>query len=155
MLFRSYENLSEKDMKNIIISINEGIKNDNVISNKDTINILESFYKDIMKIMFPDIIEIKNIHKEEVKKYIGYIGTIINNINNYKTNLDYKLLSIKHSTRYNNLLTSLDLEQIENSICLIKKFIKFLFENKLINMDDDINNNVLNTILYKIYFKLN
>ena len=31
----------------------------------------------------------------------------------------------------------------------------FRSENKLINMDDDINNNVLNTILYKIYFKLN
>jgi hypothetical protein len=152
---KEYENLSDKDMKNIIISINEGIKNDNINNNKDTEQILENFYIDITKIIFPNLKDIKTTNKEEIKKYVGYIGTIINNIDNYKSNSDYKLLSIKHSTRYNNLLGTLDFEQIEKSINLIKNYIKFLFENKLINIDDDINNNVLNTILYKIYHKFN
>lgn len=154
---KEYENLSDKDMKNIIISINEGIKNDNVYNNNDTKNILDSFYIEISKLIFPNItyIDLKNIEKEEIKKYIGYIGTIINNIDNYKSNQEYKLLSIKHSTRYNNLLMSLEYVDIEKSTTLIKKYIKFLFENKLINIDDDLNNNILNTILYKIYYKIN
>lgn len=153
---KEYENLSDKDMKNIIISINEGIKNDNVYNNNDTKYILDSFYIEISKIIYPNItyIDLKNIEKEEIKKYIGYIGTIINNIDNYKSNQEYKLLSIKHSTRYNNLLMSLDYDELEKSTSLIKKYIKFLFENKLINIDDDLNNNILNTILYKIYYKI-
>lgn len=153
---KEYENLSDKDMKNIIISINEGIKNDNVYNNNDTKYILDSFYIEISKIIYPNItyIDLKNIEKEEIKKYIGYIGTIINNIDNYKSNQEYKLLSIKHSTRYNNLLMSLDYDELEKSTSLIKKYIKFLFENKLIKIDDDLNNNILNTILYKIYYKI-
>lgn len=154
---KEYENLSDKDMKNIIISINEGIKNDNVYNNNDTKYILDSFYIEISKIIYPNItyIDLKNIEKEEIKKYIGYIGTIINNIDNYKSNQEYKLLSIKHSTRYNNLLMSLEYVDIEKLTSLIKKYIKFLFENKLIKIDDDLNNNILNTILYKIYYKIN
>lgn len=153
---KEYENLSDKDMKNIIISINEGIKNDNIINNKDTEEILSKFYKDISIIIYnKSYIDLKNIEKEEIKKYIGYIGTIINNIDNYKSNQEYKLLSIKHSTRYNNLLMSLEYDELEKSISLIKKYIKFLFENKLMNIDDDLNNNILNTILYKIYYKIN
>jgi len=153
---KEYENLSEKDMKNIIISINEGIKNDNIINNKDTEENLNKFYKDISIIIYnKSYNDLKNIEKEEIKRYIGYIGTIINNIDNYKLNQDYKLLSIKHSTRYNNLLGSLEYNELENLTNLIKKYIKFLFENKLINIDEDINNNVLNTILYKIYYKIN
>ena len=153
---KEYENLSDKDMKNIIISINEGIKNDNIINNKDTEEILSKFYKDISIIIYnKTYIDLKNIEKEEIKKYIGYIGTIINNIDNYKSNQEYKLLSIKHSTRYNNLLMSLEYDELEKSISLIKKYIKFLFENKLMNIDDDLNNNILNTILYKIYYKIN
>ena len=153
---KEYENLSDKDMKNIIISINEGIKNDNIINNKDTEEILSKFYKDISIIIYnKTYIDLKNIEKEEIKKYIGYIGTIINNIDNYKSNQEYKLLSIKHSSRYNNLLGTLEYVDIEKSTSLIKKYIKFLFENKLINIDDDLNNNILNTILYKIYYKIN
>ena len=153
---KEYENLSEKDMKNIIISINEGIKNDNIINNKDTEENLSKFYKDISIIIYnKSYNDLKNIEKEEIKRYIGYIGTIINNIDNYKSNQDYKLLSIKHSTRYNNLLGTLEYNELEKITNLIKKYIKFLFENKLINIDEDINNNVLNTILYKIYYKIN
>lgn len=153
---KEYENLSEKDMKNIIISINEGIKNDNIINNKDTEENLNKFYKDISIIIYnKSYNDLKNIEKEEIKRYIGYIGTIINNIDNYKLNQDYKLLSIKHSTRYNNLLGTLEYNELENLTNLINKYIKFLFENKLININEDINNNVLNTILYKIYYKIN
>ena len=153
---KEYENLSEKDMKNIIISINEGIKNDNIINNKDTEENLSKFYKDISIIIYNKSYDnLKNIEKEEIKRYIGYIGTIINNIDNYKLNQDYKLLSIKHSTRYNNLLGTLEYNELENLTNLIKKYIKFLFENKLIDINEDINNNVLNTILYKIYYKIN
>lgn len=153
---KEYENLSEKDMKNIIISINEGIKNDNIINNKDTEENLSKFYKDISIIIYNKSYDnLKNIEKEEIKRYIGYIGTIINNIDNYKLNQDYKLLSIKHSTRYNNLLGTLEYNELEKITNFIKKYIKFLFENKLIDINEDINNNVLNTILYKIYYKIN
>jgi len=153
---KEYENLPEKDMKNIIISINEGIKNDNIINNKDTEENLNKFYKDISIIIYnKSYNDLKNIEKEEIKRYIGYIGTIINNIDNYKLNQDYKLLSIKHSTRYNNLLGTLEYNELEKITNLIKKYIKFLFENKLIDINEDINNNVLNTILYKIYYKIN
>ena len=63
-------------------------------------------------------------------------------------------MSIKHSIRYNNLLGTLEYVELEKALSLIKKYITFIFENRLINIDEDINNNVFNTILYKIYHKI-
>ena len=143
-------------MKNIIISINEGIKNDNIIKNDETINIIQKFYNDVSIIIYNKTYqELKTIEKDNIKKYIGYIGTIINNIDNYKSNSDYKLLSIKHSVRHQNYMNILENNDLEIHINNIIEYIKYIFVNKLINIDDDINNNIINTILYKCYIKIN
>lgn len=153
---KEYIDLSDKDMKNIIISINEGIKNDNIIKNDETINIIQKFYNDVSIIIYNKTYqELKTVGKDNIKKYIGYIGTIINNIDNYKSNSDYKLLSIKHSVRHQNYMNILENNDLEIHINNIIEYIKYIFINKLINIDDDINNNIINTILYKCYIKIN
>jgi hypothetical protein len=153
---KEYYNLSDKDMKNIIHSINEGIKNDNIIKNDDTINIIQNFYHDVSIIIYNKCYkDLKSTEKDNIKKYIGYIGTIINNINNYKSNSDYKLLSIKHSVRHQNYMNMLELHNLEIHIKNLTKFIKFIFENKIINIEDDINNNIINMILYKCFPLIN
>jgi len=159
-----YQNLSDNEMADIIESVNEGVKNDceftkfdHNIENEIKINIL---CNTISKIIYnSDSDKLKYTEKEEIKKYIGYIGTIIDNFDNYEKNEDYKQLNIKQTSRY---MIKLKREQnFENLSKNIIDFIKILFNQELMKHKDviqlidkyEINNYQINAILYKIYEK--
>jgi hypothetical protein len=149
MLIIEYNDLTDNEMKDIIESINEGIKNDCVFKKNNTFQIIIDKYNNLISdILFTkNYNELKPIQKDEQKKIIGMIGTIIDNFDNYKTNLEYRQLNSKHIDRYINKLTEQDEQKLEN----IYNFIKLIFDDIIIQDITEINNYILNCILYKLY----
>lgn len=149
---KEYENLNENEMIDIIDSINEGVKNDNVNKKNNVFN-LDNFYNICSDIIFKiKYVDLKSQQKELLKKYIGYIGTIIDNFDTYIDN-DYKQLNIKHVIRYHN---NIHIKQNHNDMI---NFIKNIFDENLLNHKDivelffenDCNNIYINMSFYKIY----
>jgi hypothetical protein len=155
-----YSNLSDNEMTDIIEAVNEGIKNDcDFIRDKTNDNEirLNIIFNQISNIIFNyNFDKLKHNDREEIKKYIGYIGNIIDNFDNYHNNNDFKQLNIKHVSRYLIYLKHNDISY-ENII----NFIKILFSTELMKHKDiiylidkyEINNYQLNVILYKTYEK--
>ena len=165
IFIREYNNLSDDEMADIIDSINEGIKNDNVNIKKD-INrdeLIQNLINDSSEIIFnKDYNKIKENDKTELKKYIGYIGTIIKNFDSYDNPSKYTQLNSHHVKHfYNNLKKETD--NIEDFIKDIKNFINVLYSDNLLNHKDiikttdryELNNYYLNCIYYKVYEKYN
>jgi hypothetical protein len=161
IFIREYKNLSDEEMADIIDSINEGIKNDNVNVNKNNNNNdnkISNLINDISQIIFnKNSNDIKDIQLDEVKKYIAYVGTIIVDYENYESSSDYKQLNRHHVKRFfNNLLKDQNIDQLIKDIL---KFIKVLFSNNLLKHDDiisltdkyEINNYYTNCLCYKVY----
>lgn len=162
IFIREYNNLNDDDMANIIDSINEGIKNDNVnikkdINNSDKINDLlnktsEYIYnKEYNKL---------NLHiKDDIKKYIAYIGTIIENFDDCENDQGYTQLNSHHIKRFFNKI--LNNEEIDDILINIFNFIKILFSDDLLKNEDiikitdkyELNNYYVNCLCYKIYEK--
>jgi len=159
MLIIEYNNLSDQEMKDIIESINEGIKNDCVFNKNNTFQtILDNYNNLITNIIYKkNYNQIKQIQKDEQRKIIGMIGTIIDNFSDYKSNSDYRQLNSKHVDRYINKLND------ENKIKNIYEFIQKIYDDELLNHNDIIiileiyeyNNYILNCILYKLYEYIN
>ncbi len=149
---KEYQNLTENEMSDIINSINEGVKNDNVKNINNNIFDKEKFYDQCSDIIFnKKYIELEISKKEILKKYIGYIGTIIDNFDTFVDNNDYKLLNIKHVIRYHNNITN---KNNHNLIIEFFKFISDIFNNeelKSIYIDNEPNNLYINITFYKIY----
>jgi hypothetical protein len=147
MLIIEYNDLTEIEMKDIIESVNEGIKNDCVFRKDNNFKIFIDRYNNLISnILFTkNYNELKHTQKDEQKKLIGMIGTIIDNYDNFASNLDYRQLNSKHVDRYINKLTEHDEQKLEN----IYNFIKIIFDG--IITQDEINNYILNCILYKLY----
>ena len=148
---KEYYNLLENQMTDIIDSINEGVKNDN-INKKNNMCDVDRFYDECSDIMFnKKLNELRTSKKELLKKYIGYIGTIIDNFDNYVDDNDYKLLNIKHAIRYNNNIVN------KNNNTIVIEFVKLLsellnnIELKTIFIDNEPNNIFINVTFYKIY----
>ncbi len=160
IFIREYKNLTDEEMADIIDSINEGIKNDNVNINKNNNNDnkISNLINDISQIIFnKNSNDIKDIQLDEVKKYIAYVGTIIVDYENYESSSDYKQLNRHHIKRFfNNLLKDQNIDQLIKDIL---KFIKVLFSNNLLKHDDiisltdkyEINNYYANCLCYKVY----
>jgi len=157
IFIREYNDLTDNEMADIIDSINEGIKNDNINADNTNINIVNTFINEISiliyNINYNDLTENK---KNYIIKCIGYIGTIIDNIETYDTDNDYIQLNSHHVKRYiNNLKKNPDINKIDN----IKIFLRILYSqslmnnNKIIEMIDEngLNNYSFNCICYKIY----
>ena len=165
IFIREYKNLSDDEMADIIDSINEGIKNDNInkkndINNEDLINNLINDCSDI--VFNKEYKKIKENEKIELKKYIGYVGTIINNFESYDSPANYTQLNSHHVKHfYNNLKKETD--NIDELIKNIKNFMNVLYSENLLNHKDsikvidkyDLNNYYLNCIYYKVYEKYN
>jgi len=148
---KEYQNLTENEMSDIIDSINEGVKNDNINNKNNNIFDKESFYDQCGEIIFKNKFFENTPKKELLKKYIGYIGTIIDNYDNFIDNNDYKLLNIKHVIRYHNNIAN---KTNQNLIIDFLKILSDIFNNeelKPIFIDNEPNNIYINTILYKIY----
>jgi hypothetical protein len=149
---KEYINLDDNDMTDIIDSINEGVKNDNVHKKHSQLN--NNFYDITSQIIFnKNYNNLKSQEKELLKKYIGYIGTIIDNFDTYVDNNDYKQLNIKHVIRYhNNIMNKTNLDEIIT-------FIKIIFDKNMLNHNDlyaiffenDNSNIFINMTFYKIY----
>ncbi len=161
IFIREYKNLTDEEMADIIDSINEGIKNDNVNINKNNDNNsdkIDNLINDISHILFnKNSKDIKDIQLEEVKKYIAYVGTIIIDYDNYESSSDYKQLNRHHIKRFfNHILKEQDIDQIIKNI---HKFIKVLFSESLLKHEDiitltdkyELNNYYTNCICYKVY----
>jgi hypothetical protein len=148
---KEYQNLTENEMSDIIDSINEGVKNDNINNKNNNIFNKESFYDQCGEIIFKKKFFENTPKKELLKKYIGYIGTIIDNYDNFVDNNDYKLLNIKHVIRYHNNIAN---KTNHNLIIDFLKILSDIFNNeelKSIFIDNEPNNIYINTTLYKIY----
>jgi len=149
---KEYQNLTEEEMADIIDSINEGVKNDNVNLNKNNIFDKKKFYNECSEILFKKTYDIISISKKDLlKKYIGYTGTIIDNFENFVDINDYKLLNIKHIIRYYNNIAN---KNNHNSLIEFLKVVSDIFNNdelKLVFIDSEPNNIYINCALYKIY----
>jgi hypothetical protein len=167
IFIREYNNLTDDDMANIIDSINEGIKNDNINIKKDINNtekIDDLLNKTSEYIYNKEYIKLKDHLKCDVKKYVAYIGTIIENFDDYENDLEYTQLNLHHVKRFfNKLLINNDIDNIDDVIINILNFIKILFSDELLKDDDiskvidkyELNNYYINCICYKIYEKHN
>ncbi len=165
IFIREYKDLSDDEMADIIDSINEGIKNDNVNIKKDINNddLINNLINDCSEVIFnKEYNKIKENDKIELKKYIGYIGTIIKNFDSYDSSAKYTQLNAHHVKHfYNNLKKETD--NIEDLITDIKNFINLLYSENILNHKDiikvtdkyDLNNYYLNCIYYKLYEKYN
>lgn len=174
IFIREYNNLSDQEMADIIDSINEGIKNDNVvILNQDNANkinnFLDNFLDKISIIIYDDKYNnLKENKQNYIDKIIGYVGTIINNYDSFKSDKDYIQLNSHHVKRFFNMLkkkfeqnSSDFIESIDSidSINSIEKFIKTIYSDNLLNNNQikeyidkyDINNFGLNCLCYKLY----
>jgi hypothetical protein len=161
IFIREYHNLSDEDMADIIDSINEGIKNDNINTNTNSnnTNIIENLLNDISLIIYDKkYLELKEDIKNNTTKIIGYIGTIINNFDSYESDNEYIQLNSHHVKRFfNNLKKNPEKSKIDDII----KFLKVIYSKLLLNHDCilntidkyDLNNFSLNCILYKVYYK--
>lgn len=159
-----YNNLTDNEMADIIESVNEGIKNDCEFSklekNIDNESKINTLYNNISRIIYNmDYDKIRYTEREEVKKHIGYIGTIIDNFEHYESNTDYKQLNAKQTSRF---LIKLKREQnFENLVKNVIDFIKILYQAELMKHKDitylvdkyEINNYQFNVLLYKTYEK--
>ena len=152
MIIIEYDNLSDKEMKEIIESINEGIKNDCVDNTIDINQIINKYNELISNTVFnKNYNKLKLSQRDIIKKIIGMIGTIIDNFDSYDSNDDYKQLSCKHVEQKQ--------DNIDNILNNIYEFIRIIYSDKLLNNDkilelteeSDFNNYFLNTILYKLY----
>jgi len=164
IFIREYNNLSDDEMGDIIDSINEGIKNDNVNVKKDINNLdkIEILLNDCSNIIFnKEFEELKDNLKIDVKKYVGYVGTIIDNFDNNTESNNYTQLNAHHVKRfYNNLKKEKEIDFILKEI---KKFIKIIFSEEFLNNKDiikitdkyELNNYYINCIFYKLYEKYN
>jgi hypothetical protein len=161
IFIREYEHLSNDEMADIINSINGGIKNDkyNKKSNNidETMNMQNLIDNTSMIVFEKKFIDINIVDQNNVKKFIAYIGLILNNfkndinvdnfnINNFDNfdniNDTYIQLDSRHITRfYNN--DNINIANIYNFIIMCNEIIKIidLFE---------LNNYYINCILYKI-----
>jgi hypothetical protein len=159
-----YNNLSDDEMADIIESVNEGIKNDcdfmRQDKNTDNENKINVLYNNISRIIYNmDYDKIRYIEREEIKKYIGYVGTIIDNFDSYESNTDYKQLNAKQTSRF--LIKLKREENFEEFVKNIIDFIKILYQPEIMKHKDivylvekyEINNYQLNSILYKTYEK--
>lgn len=159
-----YNNLSDNEMADIIESVNEGIKNDcdfmRQDKNIDNENKINALYNNISRIIYNmDYDKIRYIEREEIKKYIGYVGTIIDNFDSYESNTDYKQLNAKQTSRF--LIKLKREENFEEFVKNIIDFIKILYQPEIMKHKDivylvekyEINNYQLNAILYKTYEK--
>jgi hypothetical protein len=163
MIIIEYDNLTDNEMKEIIESINEGIKNDcvskpNLNNIIDIEQIINKYNELISNTVFnKNYNKLKLSQRDIIKKIIGMIGTIIDNFDSYDSNDDYKQLSCKHVERFMSKIQKDD--NIENILNNIYEFIKIIYSDKLLNNDkilelnedNDFNNYFLNTILYKLY----
>jgi hypothetical protein len=158
IFIREYNNLTDDEMADIIDSINEGIKNDNINSNSNlNTTLIEQLSNEMSIIIYnKKYLELKEENKNNLMKYIGYIGTIINNFDTSYTNNDYIKLNLHHVKRFfNNLKKNSD----ELNIDIIIKFTKIIYSNLLMKNDEileaidkyDLNNSSLNCIYYKLY----
>jgi hypothetical protein len=165
IFIREYKNLSDDEMADIIDSINEGIKNDNVNTKKDINNddLINNLINDCSEIIFSkEYSKIKESDKIELKKYIGYVGTIIKNFDSYESSSKYTQLNSHHVKHFYNNLKK-DTDNIEDLIKDIKNFINLLYSENILNHKDtlkvtdkyDLNNYYLNCIYYKVYEKYN
>jgi len=158
IFIREYNNLTDDDMSDIIDSINEGIKNDNINNKKvDNIEKINKLNNDSSIIIFgKNYDDINENDKKEVLKYISYFGTIIDNFNTYEDDSEYIQLNYHHVQRFQNRLKKENIDTTE-----IKKYIKLLFSDRLLNHNDikrytdkyGIRNNIVNLFCYKIYEK--
>lgn len=159
IFIREYNNLSEEEMGDIIDSINEGIKNDNINTNSNNIDVIENLLNEMSLIIYDKkYSELKEDIKQNIMKYTGYIGNIINNFDSYDSDSDFIQLNSHHVKRFfNNLKKNPERTKIDDII----KFSKILYSKLLMNHDDiintiekyDLNNFSLNCIFYKIFYK--
>ena len=160
IFIREYHNLSEEEMADIIDSINEGIKNDNInINTNSNTCIIENLLNEMSLIIYDKkYSELKEDTKQNVMKYSGYIGNIINNFDSYDSDSNFIQLNSHHVKRFfNNLKKNPD----QTKINYIIKFSKVLYSKLLMNHNDilntidkyDLNNFSLNCIFYKVFYK--
>lgn len=161
IFIREYHNLSEEEMADIIDSINEGIKNDNININTNSNNtcIIENLLNEMSLIIYDKkYSELKEDTKQNVMKYTGYIGNIINNFDSYESDSNFIQLNSHHVKRFfNNLKKNPDKSTFDNII----KFSKVLYSKLLMNNNDilntidkyDLNNFSLNCVFYKVFYK--
>jgi len=160
IFIREYHNLSEEEMADIIDSINEGIKNDNInINTNSNTCIIENLLNEMSLIIYDKkYSELKEDTKQNVMKYSGYIGNIINNFDSYDSDSNFIQLNSHHVKRFfNNLKKNPDKSTFDNII----KFSKVLYSKLLMNHNDilntidkyDLNNFSLNCIFYKVFYK--
>jgi hypothetical protein len=158
IFIREYNNLSDQEMADIIDSINEGIKNDNItVLNEDNINKINNFLDKISIIIYDlKYNELKEIKQNYINKLIGFVGTIINNYDSFNSDKDYIQLNSHHVKRFFNVLKK---NYDQNLIYDIEKFIKTIYCDNLLNNNEikecidkyDINNFGLNCLCYKLY----
>jgi hypothetical protein len=165
IFIREYKNLSDDEMADIIDSINEGIKNDNVNIKKDLNNdeLINNLINDSSETIFnKEYKKIKENDKTELKKYIGYVGTIIRNFDSCDNSTKYTQLNSHHVKHFYNNIKK-DTDNIEDLIKDIKNFINVLYSDNLLNHKDtlkitdkyDMNNYYINCIYYKVYEQYN
>lgn len=162
IFIREYKDLTDDEMADIIDSINEGIVNTNVNKPTDINNdiVINKLYEECSKFLYnKSFLEIKSENKIDLRKYISYIGTIIQNFDSFEDSSNYKLLNIKHIEQFmKNLQKEKDIDLITNKI---NKFFKILFSNNLLTHADitrltdkyDLNNNYINCFCYILYEK--
>ena len=160
IFIREYKNLSDDEMADIIDSINEGIQNTNVNKPKDINNNMKinKLFDDCSEILYNKLFQdIKSDNKSDIRKYISYIGTIIQNIDLYDDSSNYKLLNSKHTELFYKYLQKE--KYIDVVIVQIKDFFEVLFSDKLLKHADitkltdkhELNNNYINCFCYMIY----
>ena len=104
--------------------------------------------------------KLRYCEREEIKKYIGYVGNIIDNYDKYENNNDYKQLNSKHVSRYLIQIKN-DIINFDSTMQNIINFIKMIYNIDLMKHKDiiylvdkyEVNNYQLNVLLYKTYDK--
>jgi hypothetical protein len=151
-----YQNLSDAETEEIIISINDGVQNECVnipIIKQSTSNLeMNSQLDRVSQKLFNKLYEEidNNIYKQNIQKLISYIGWILLNCQEYSNN-SYKLLNNTQARKFQEQFSKLDEIKKQDLISQMELNCDIIFNH----LDDynklkELNNNIINCLLYKI-----
>jgi len=159
IFIREYNNLTDEQMADVIDSINEGIKNDNVNStDKNTGKKIDNFLDEMSHIIyFEKFNRLRGDKPNNVIRFSGYIGSIMENYSTYETPGDYIQLNYRHSAAF--IIRLNKDKNIDTTIENIIKIAKIIYSDKILNSTEftntvdkyDMNNFHINCIYYKFY----